>query len=415
MNMFQGRLPLLSALAASALLAACGGGGSSDGGTPAGGGGSGGGGGTTPPPQATSHNPGQNCLSCHRSGGAASSRIFTVAGTVYKNDGSAQTNASVVLYPDGSNTAQATISTDGAGNFYTAQAVASLVPAAGQQFALGARVVVRVGSNSRSMPGVITNGSCNQCHSPGGGTGRVVAQTVPQPGVTAAAAVGNGESLSAATPRSLAQIAVGLAHSCTVKTDGAALCWGSNDQGQLGNFSSDDAASAITVSALAHTRISSADQSIAAGNHHTCAVTTGSNVLCWGANDSGQLGNGTTSATPVSAVALSGVTALNAAGDSTCARLGSGAAASFYCWGASLGSTPQYVDVNGANLPDAVIALLGTGVAAPDASVTRNVAGLEAVSFAQLASSSTHSCGITTDDRVKCWDASNASVDVPVP
>jgi hypothetical protein len=227
--------------------------------------------------------------------------------------------------------------------------------------------------------------------------------------------VGNGESLSTVATRSLAQIAVGLAHSCTVKTDGAALCWGSNDQGQLGGFNSGDAATPIAVSALAHTRISSADQSIAAGNHHTCAVTTGSSVLCWGANDSGQLGNGTTDPASVSAVALAGVTALNTAGDSTCARLGSGAAASFYCWGASLGSTPQYVDVNGANPPDALIALLGTGIAAPDASVTRQVAGLESVSFAQLASSSTHSCGITTDDRVKCWDASNASVDVPLP
>ena len=93
--------------------------------------------------QAMSHNAGQNCMNCHRTNGTAASRIFTVAGTVYLNNGSAQTNATVVLTPSGSNTAQATLTTDGSGNFYTTQAVASLVPAAGQQLALGANVTVR--------------------------------------------------------------------------------------------------------------------------------------------------------------------------------------------------------------------------------------------------------------------------------
>jgi hypothetical protein len=43
------------------------------------------------------------------------------------------------------------------------------------------------------------------------------------------------------------------------------------------------------------------------------------------------------------------------------------------------------------------------------------VAGLSDVTFVQVASAEDHSCGITTDDRVKCWEGTHASVDVPLP
>jgi hypothetical protein len=406
-------------VALGVLLSACGGGGDdaagSAGGGGSGGSGSGGGGGST----VMSHNAGQNCMNCHRTNGTAASRTFTVAGTVYRNDGSAQTNATVVLTPSGSNTAQATLTTDGSGNFYTMQAVASLVPAAGQQYALGANVTVRpTGGTARSMPGVITNGSCNSCHSPNGGVARVTAQQSDTDSavanVRAAAASGDGESSSTtlASP-ALAQIATGAAHACVVKTTGEVLCWGAGTHGELGSESLAETATPLSVGALGHVVASGAEGSISAGEHHTCVVSaTSGNVLCWGDNGRGQLGNGTTEAARVSAVALSGVTALAASGDATCARAGTKADAVFYCWGTD-GSfhSVNPVQVN----PEAPLpALVALQTPSADLQALKQVAGLESVSFTRIASHATRSCGITRDDHIKCWEGQRASVDIPL-
>jgi hypothetical protein len=398
----------LGALALCLLLAACGGGGDSSGAPSGGGGGGGGGGGTT----TLSHNAGTDCISCHRSGGsAAANGIFTVAGTVYRSNGTAQTAATVQLYPTGSNTAQATLTTDALGNFYTTQAVASLVPAPGQQFALGANVVVRpTGGSSRAMPGTITNGSCNGCHSPGGGVARVTAQQADSmPRVSAAAADGNADSSRDSASQSLAQITTGAAHGCVIADGGTVLCWGSNSQGQLGSSVAGQA-TPIPVQALGHVSAATSDMAIAAGDHHTCVLSAGGLVLCWGANDKGQLGNGTTEPAVVSVVPLSGVTALSASGDRTCARVGDGATASFHCWGLS----PEVVDLDSGDIPHAVLALLD-GAAPTIGNVDLSgVAGLESASFTHVASHGNHGCGITTDSRLMCWEGSRASVAIPL-
>jgi hypothetical protein len=406
------------------LFSACGGGGGDAGGS-AGAGGSGGGGGGGGV-AATSHNPGQNCMTCHKSGGTGAAKgIFTVAGTVFRNNGSAQANATVVLTPSGSNTAQATLATDSLGNFYTTQAVASLVPAAGQQFAVGANVTVRpAGGTARTMPGVITNGSCNSCHSSSGGVARVTAQmadtTTPNlstadTNVRAMATSGNGESGSTnLASLNLSQVATGAAHACVVKTDGQVLCWGAGTHGELGGETVAQAATPLPVAALGHVTASATAGSIAAGEHHTCVVSaTAGNVLCWGDNERGQLGNGTTEAAPVSAVALSGVTALAASGDATCARTGTGTEAVFYCWG----TDGSFHSVNPQVNPDATLpALLALQApAVSDLQALQQVAGLESVNFTRIATHADRGCGITTDDHIKCWEGQRASVDIPLP
>jgi hypothetical protein len=364
MNTFPARASTFAFLAMSLLLAACGGGdGSSSGGTGGtGGGGTGGGGGGT---TALSHNAGANCMNCHTTGGAGAAKgIFTVAGTVFRNDGSAQPNATIKLYPDGSTTVQATLTTDSLGNFYTTQPVASLIPAPGTTFVQGADVVVSVtGGGSRTMPGIISNGSCNSCHSPGGGVGRVTAQQAGAALVTAASFSGSADALPPASSfRRLAHITVGDAHSCVLKNFGE--------------------------------------------------------VQCWGANGSGQLGNGSTSPASFSTVALNDVTALNAAGNTTCARVGYAPAASYYCWGAmpdGISAIPRFVNLlDTALLPQAVVQLLDAEPLVNDGGMVQNVPGLESSAFVHIARGTTHSCGITIDDRVKCWEGNSSSVDVPV-
>src|SRR5678815_5324940 len=74
-------------------------------------------------------------------------------------------------------------------------------------------------------------------------------------------------------------------------------------------------------------------QAIAAGNNHTCALTTGGAIKCWGDNGSGQLGAGLTassSATPVQVTGLASGGLTIATGSNHSCGSGNGG---IKCWG----------------------------------------------------------------------------------
>jgi len=116
-------------------------------------------------------------------------------------------------------------------------------------------------------------------------------------------------SLGAVGVPKASDVSAGFTHACaTMKasattTAGTIKCWGSNSHGQLGNGTTSTAETRpVTVSTIGSNSTFAAT-AIAAGNGFTCALVTlpanlvlaqgitGGQVQCWGANDSGQLGN----------------------------------------------------------------------------------------------------------------------------
>lgn len=107
-------------------------------------------------------------------------------------------------------------------------------------------------------------------------------------------------------------------------------CWGANFYGELGDGTSVEKTSPVDVIGLTTSVLT-----ITAGTWHSCAVLSTNNVKCWGRNDAGELGNGTAtqSTVPVDVNGLSNpVTEIEAGEQLTCALTGSG---SVQCWGAN--------------------------------------------------------------------------------
>ncbi len=86
----------------------------------------------------------------------------------------------------------------------------------------------------------------------------------------------------------LRSVGLGWHHTCATTQAGAAICWGCNTSGELGNGLVDDTFQLLVqVSGLSE-GVSDAQ----AGFEHSCALLDNGKILCWGANDFGQLGRG---------------------------------------------------------------------------------------------------------------------------
>lgn len=153
-------------------------------------------------------------------------------------------------------------------------------------------------------------------------------------------------------------MALGWRHACAILDTGAVKCWGHNLRGQLGDGRRTDRRTPVTVRNLGTTAAA-----VRAAHHQTCVLTKAGGVKCWGLNSYGQLGDGTLTSrsTPVGVVGLSrGVAALTTGTSHTCAVTAAGAAK---CWGANQSGSLGDGTTTSRRTPVAVVGL-GSGVAA---------------------------------------------------
>ncbi len=176
----------------------------------------------------------------------------------------------------------------------------------------------------------------------------------------------------------LVEIEAGWHHTCALTTGGGIICWGNNHDGQLGDGTEVDRKTPQDVVALM-----SRGTAITAGERHTCALTTAGGVKCWGNNHDNQLGDGTEvdRVTPVNVVGLtSGVTAITAGERHTCALTVAGGVK---CWGNNHdGQVGDGTDSDKKTPVDV-------------AALTSGVKG--------IAAGWRHTCALTVAGGVKCW------------
>jgi alpha-tubulin suppressor-like RCC1 family protein len=167
------------------------------------------------------------------------------------------------------------------------------------------------------------------------------------------------------------QVMASYAHSCAVLRNTTMKCWGANNGGQLGNGSTQRSPLPVSATGL------SGVVSVAGGYSHTCAALIDGTVRCWGSVGTGTVGG------------LTGVKSLAGLGFGMCALLGNG---TVRCWGSEASSTT----------PVAVTGL----------------SGVAAISASDLTA-----CALLTDGTARCWgyneygslgDGTRVSSNVPV-
>jgi len=197
--------------------------------------------------------------------------------------------------------------------------------------------------------------------------------------------LGNGTNTNSSAPvevngltESVTAVSTGWAHTCALFSSGGVKCWGWNNSGQLGDGTNTDKNIPVEVSGL-----SSGVFGISAGDFHTCALLATGGMKCWGKNNYGQLGNGNNENqnVPVEVEGLSsGVSAISAGGNHTCALLNSGGVK---CWGWNkYGQLGDGSNVN-KNVPVEVVGLSS---------------GVNAIS-----SGGAHTCAVLEGGYAKCW------------
>lgn len=199
------------------------------------------------------------------------------------------------------------------------------------------------------------------------------------------------------------QFDAGGLHNCGIFEDDVLRCWGAGAAGQLGYGNNMDLGDDEMLDMLVGVMLGGTASKISLGGSHSCALV-GTQVLCWGANNSGQLGVGNTMAvgsmnvpTDSMTVAFSSPIVMLEAGVShTCAVTD---ADELYCWGNNANGQLGYggdQNVGNDELPDSAgpVDVMSMGL------------GMNAT-ISSLALGKDHSCALFSTGQVLCWGRNN--------
>jgi alpha-tubulin suppressor-like RCC1 family protein len=166
-------------------------------------------------------------------------------------------------------------------------------------------------------------------------------------------------------------------NTCALLASGAVQCWGWNNYGQLGDGTTTTSGVPVTVSSI------STATAIAVGYDHSCALLSSGQVQCWGANNHGQLGKGSMllslSTTPVTVDGISAAVAIAAGYYHTCVVLASG---EVQCWGFN-----GYGQLGNGTVIDSYTPVMVSGISNATA----------------IAGGYAHTCAVLASGEVQCW------------
>ena len=174
-------------------------------------------------------------------------------------------------------------------------------------------------------------------------------------------------------------ISAGENHTCILKSNGAAYCWGDNSVGQLGNGSIKSSMKPVAVSGDLRFK------SISAGWDHTCGITADNDAYCWGRGRYGRLGNGSSENSLIPTAVSGGLSfeSVNSGMAHTCGITTDGAA---FCWGRGEDGILGNDSIKSSLVPVPVSGGL---------------------TFGSIGAGSASTCGIATNGDAYCWGASD--------
>ncbi len=189
------------------------------------------------------------------------------------------------------------------------------------------------------------------------------------------------------------RLAVGGEHACLIKYDGSLWCWGANDHGQLGDGTTSDSNIPVNTDGQIDW------VSLAAGPSHSCGLRSDGSAWCWGDNVDGQLGVGDLQprSSPVPVTGDPGWVSISAGVGRTCGARTDG---TVWCWGGGVPSPSPMPAVTGelVQVGDSELCTLGA-----DRTISCNGSAVGSGGWETLSVGAAHACAIDTSGALSCW------------